>query len=131
MTVYCEKTRDKATGKAEAISRETWDWGPEEVGGVRCLGTPCGLTVTWEHTIAPNEAWPPLAVLIGPGYTEGTMVVREKRRDRSVLLRHHRGGSRGDDLVVLRPEISHLSHGSLTEAWRQLKCSVYRLVFEL
>ncbi len=31
----------------------------------------------------PNEAWPPLADFIGPGWREGERVIRENRRYKS------------------------------------------------
>jgi len=76
--VYCEKSRDKAAEKAREFGgsnlgleaerdhreqgagvfeeeREEFREEVEDRRGVwewRCLGTPCGLTPTWERTVA-------------------------------------------------------------------------------
>lgn len=44
-------------GRGRQAARGVWEW--------RCLGTPCGLTPAWEHTVSPNEAWPPHADFTG------------------------------------------------------------------
>lgn len=46
----------------EPAARGVWEW--------RRPGAPCGPTPTWEHTVAPNEAWPPLADFIRVGDRE-------------------------------------------------------------
>lgn len=56
-------------GRGRHAERRVWEW--------RCLGATCGLTLTWEHTVGPNEALPPLAAFTGLGRrTERGMLER-------------------------------------------------------
>lgn len=73
-------------GRGRQAARRVWEW--------RCLGTPCGLTRTWEHTDAlTSRGYPSLTSQTGNrGRERCERHEEEQVWDRSSLLVNQRQG---------------------------------------